>query len=124
MDWFAKWRLKRAAKHYAQRLPRRLRQGWGASKTYTQGQIDAAVRDLRLDPRYVLIAYAVFLLPEDLAANEAAFVMFTSEEAKGAFDSWRPVSTDWSSNDAYDGGYAAADNHGNGGHHGGGGGHH
>ena len=120
MGWFAKWRLNRAARRYALRLLRRLRQGWGTSKTYTQGQIDAAVLDLRLDPKYVFIAYAVFLSPDDLTASEAAFLEFTPAQAKVAFDNWRPISTQWSPSDSYDGSYAAADNYGSGGHHGGG----
>jgi hypothetical protein len=106
-----------AAKPYAQRLPRRLRQGWGASKAYTQGQIDAAVRDLRLNPKYVFIAYAAFLAPKDPASAQATFEGVTILEAQAAFDRWRPISSNWSSNDAADGSYSTADNYDGGGHH-------
>ena len=125
MGWFARWRLNRAAKQYARRLPRRLRQGWGASKTYTRGQIDAAVGDLRLDANYVFIAYAVFLSPEDLEASQAAFAGFTASEARGAFDSWRPSPSGWGANTDYgsSGDYGDGGGHHVGGGHGDGGGH-
>jgi hypothetical protein len=123
MGWFAKWRLNRAAKQYARRLPRRLRQGWGGSKTYTRGQIDTAVRDLRLDPRYVFIAYAVFLPPEDTASSETEFAEFTAAEVRAAFASWRTLPTSWGANSDYDGSFGG-DSYGGGHGHGDGGGHH
>jgi hypothetical protein len=127
MGWFARWRLNRAARQYAQRLPRRLRAGWGSSKTYTRGQIDTSVRALRLDARYVYIAYAVFLTPDELAGLESVFVTFSASEARDAFDRWRPWAATWHVSDDYGIGAAGAGgDYGGGGHHGaeGGGGHH
>ena len=125
MGWFSRWRLSRAARPYARRLPGQLRRGWGGSKTYTRGQIDAAVRALRLNPRDIFIGYAVFLSLEDLEATGVTDPRFTAAEARAAFGRWKTSSAAWGPNaHSSDGAYASADT--GGGHHGGhgdGGGH-
>jgi hypothetical protein len=57
----------RAAKRYARRLPGALRKGWGRSASYTPGQVQAAVKILRLDPRFIVFGYAAFLSEEAFA---------------------------------------------------------
>jgi hypothetical protein len=53
--------LRRAARQYARRLPGVLLRGYGAGEFYTAAQIDAAVRQAGLPPRYVAIGYAAYL---------------------------------------------------------------
>lgn len=124
MGWFATWRFNNAAKQYARRLPQGLKQGWGHSKTYTQGQTDAAARKQGLDPRFILIGYAAFLTADDLATLQIAPSGFTANEAAAAFDRWRPVPGGWGDNGGAAGGEAYGGGYDGGGHHGGGGGHH
>jgi hypothetical protein len=56
-----------AAKRYARQLPAALRKGWGRLASYTPGQIQAAVKTLRLDPRFIIFGYAAFLSEETFA---------------------------------------------------------
>jgi hypothetical protein len=60
---FKLWK-NRAAKRYARKLPRGLRKGWGKSRSYTPGQIQATVKALKLDPRFIVFGYAAFLSEE------------------------------------------------------------
>lgn len=122
-NWFAKWRLNRAARAYARRLPGQLRAGWGRSTTYTQDQIDAAVRKARLDPAYLAIGYAVFLPAEALATLGAQAVGgFHQAALRETFDRWRPVRTSWSAPDG-DGAIPTEAGYDGGGGHGHSGGH-
>ena len=80
---FNSWRKRRAAKRYAGKLGARLVRSFGASETYTPGQIDRGVRELKLDARYIAFGYAVFLDEEtfnDLAP--ALPVTLRYEEAR------------------------------------------
>jgi hypothetical protein len=108
MGWLRQWRLALAARPYAQQLRNRLVQGWGASRTYTRGQIDAAAHDLRLNPKYILIAYAAFLSGEELAAARHLYTEFTEKDARIAFSRWRPASMD-GQEDASGGLYSTGD---------------
>jgi hypothetical protein len=119
----------RAARRYARRLPGALRKGWGGSASYTFGQIQSAVRALRLDPRFIAFGYAAFLSEEAFAevygdtrppipreAAREAFVRFASF----GLGSWNPASESgeggWSG-DFYSGGHHGGHGGGDGGHH-------
>ena len=71
MRWWGNFLIYRAADSYARRLPAILNKNWGASETYTPGQIDVAVATARLNPRYVALAYAAFLPEEAYAVLKA-----------------------------------------------------
>jgi hypothetical protein len=68
VKWLRWWAMRRAAKTYAQRLPAELNADWGASDTYTVGQVRAAIQRCRLGGRYVAVAYAAFLTEADYLA--------------------------------------------------------
>ena len=70
MSFFQRFRLRRAAKAYALRLPDALRTGYGPKTHYRPGQIRAAVTKARLDPRFIALGYAAFMTEE--AFNEVA----------------------------------------------------
>ncbi len=67
MGWLERMKLDGAAKRYARRLPRALREGWGGAKTYTPAQIRKAIDTAGLDPAYAVFGYAAFLPEEDFA---------------------------------------------------------
>jgi hypothetical protein len=60
---FRRFRLNRVAKRYATLLPPMLARSYGASagKRYTAAQVRTAVSKLKLDGRYIALAYAAFL---------------------------------------------------------------
>jgi hypothetical protein len=60
--------MRRAAKTYARQLPDELRSDWGASDTYTVGQVRAAIERRRLGGRYIAVAYAGLLTETDYLA--------------------------------------------------------
>ena len=68
MGIVSKFLRRRAARAYVYKLGPWLRRSYGASQTYTAGQIERGARDLRLDRRYIVFGYAVFL---DAAAFES-----------------------------------------------------
>lgn len=70
MSFLQRFRLRRAAKAYALRLPETLRKGYGGKKHYTPAQIRSAVTKARLDPRFIALGYAAFMTEE--AFNAAA----------------------------------------------------
>ena len=70
MSFFQRFRLRRAAKAYALRLPDVLRAGYGPKTHYTAGQIRAAVTKAKLDPRFIVLGFAAFMTEE--AFNEVA----------------------------------------------------
>jgi hypothetical protein len=123
-----------AARRYARKLPAALRKGWGRSASYTPGQIQAAVRSVKLDPKYIVFGYAAFLSKEAFAEvyadapppipREAARKTFVRFVTFG-LGAWNPASESgeggWSG-DYYDGNSYSGGHHG--GHGGGEGGHH
>ena len=52
---------KRAARAYAAQLPEWLAEHYALTENYTIGQIRTAVRALRLNPDYIVLAFAAFL---------------------------------------------------------------
>lgn len=60
-DWVRGWRMRRAAKQYAQRLRPHLQRAYGASEHYSAGQIRTSVGKLGLNPKFIALGYAAFL---------------------------------------------------------------
>ena len=65
MNIFARMALNRAARRYAKLLPGELQADWGASDSYTVGQVAAALDRRGEGGRYVAVAYAAFLSKAD-----------------------------------------------------------
>lgn len=65
MGLFSTWRLRRAARAYAERLGPWLARSFGAATAYTAAQIRRGVEVLRLDVDYVGLGYAAFLPSKD-----------------------------------------------------------
>jgi hypothetical protein len=69
---FRKWQNRRAAKRYAKVLPAWLRRHYGGEdegrETYTVQQIRKAVSVLKLNPKYIALAYAAYLPEHDYEA--------------------------------------------------------
>ena len=63
---------RRAARRFARRLPPLMIEGWGASETYTVGQVVAALRSAGLDGAHDTIAYAGLLSEADFLASRAS----------------------------------------------------
>jgi len=86
MNLLGNARRQRAIAAYARTLPTRLVRDYGASTTYTPGQIARAIANLKLDPAYAAYAYATFL-PEDAyrALQPAMPATPTYTEARAAF---------------------------------------
>ncbi len=95
--WLQTLRLRHAAKSYARKLPRFLAKGWGGSKTYTPGQIEVAVRELKLDPDYIGLGYARFLPKNEFdTLLDRMAVQVTYAEARDLFDRFSPIVSAWS----------------------------
>jgi hypothetical protein len=91
MGWLEALRRDLAAWRYGRRLTRVMIRSWGASETYTPAQIRAAVRKLRLDRRYIALAYATFLSPEGYEAERANMpVVLDYDDARERFWTWTP----------------------------------
>ena len=94
--WIQTIRLRHAAKSYARKLPRFLAEGWGGSKTYTPGQIEVAVRELKLDPSYVVLGYAQFLAEEQFdTLLDRLPVQVSYSEARELFARFMPFGSAW-----------------------------
>ena len=61
MGWLERWRWHRAARAYARSLGSHFSRAYGGEPTYTPAQVDTAVHELRLDPRFIAIGYAEFI---------------------------------------------------------------
>jgi hypothetical protein len=86
MGWIRRFRLNRAARHYAAELPARLRRGWGSAEFYTPEQIRTAAREARLDMRFIALGYAAYLSKPEFSSLWLHLPrVFTYEEARTAF---------------------------------------
>jgi hypothetical protein len=128
-----RWRSRRAAKAYATRLGPWLRRAFGMSATYKQGQIERAIRELRLDADYALFGYALFLdraafeallgaLPDRAAFEEARAALMRELGRRPQFDgSPGSPGDDWTWHEVHgghthdDGGHDGGDGGGDGG---------
>jgi hypothetical protein len=92
MSWWGRRRLKRAAKIYGRRLPATLREGWGSSETYTPGQIAAAIKRGRLNPKFAALGYAAFMSEEQFnAVHQQMPVALGYAEARALFFDYLPI---------------------------------
>jgi len=91
MGLFSRFWVKRAAKRYARELGPCLRHDFGASEFYSSPQIQAAVTKLRLDRKYIALAYAPFLSEQAFAelANSMP-VAVPYDDAKALFELFAP----------------------------------
>ena len=85
-------RKRQAAKRYARMLAPWLGHAFGMSEHYAAAQIRAAVDALRLERRYIGIAYAVFMPEEAYEAllNEMP-IQFSRQEARDLFRRFSPL---------------------------------
>jgi len=96
VTWLQNFRKKRAAKAYARKLPRLLKQSWGFSDHYTPAQIKTSAKKLGLDLRYVAFGYAGFLPPETYESLRSEMpIDMTFDEARELFEYYFPLNL-WS----------------------------
>lgn len=87
-DWF----LRRAARKYANLLPRQLLVDFGHDKFCTEPQIRNAIADCGLNFRYAVLGYARYLTPEHFAALKIKLdVVMGYDEARALFIANEPV---------------------------------
>jgi len=85
MRWLGNFRRRRAAKAYVFELGSWLRRAYGASRTYTAGQIERGARELHLNLRFIVFGHAVFLDPTEFASIHGTLPKpLTIEEARAA----------------------------------------
>jgi uncharacterized protein DUF6559 len=90
MGWLGNLRRRRAAKAYVFKLGPWLRRAYGASRTYTAGQIERGAHELHLNPRFIVFGHAVFLDPTEFASIHGILPnAVTIEEARVAL--WRDL---------------------------------
>lgn len=100
MGWLASFRLNGKAKRYARRLPIALFRGWGVSAFFTPGQIRAAAKTARLDPRYIALGYAGFLPREEYNSAVAALsIKLDYDDARTRLVKFTPGGTRTSAGD-------------------------
>jgi hypothetical protein len=92
MRWLKNRRINRAAKEYALKLPKRLKDGWGFSEYYTPGQISVSVKKLGLDPNYIALGYARFLPENQFNQLRSEMpIQLSYEDARAAFIRYVPI---------------------------------
>jgi len=92
MGLLERLRLRQAAKTYARKLGPHLQRAYGASEHYSAGQIRTGVDKLRLDPKFIIFAYAAFLPAveyEKTAAKAPLYLPYA--EALELFARFRPA---------------------------------
>lgn len=62
----------RAVKKIAQKMPKYLANGWGASEYYTPGQVKSAMEKTGCNSDFIDCAYAMFCSPEDFSSVSSA----------------------------------------------------
>lgn len=98
MSLFLKFRVGRAAKSYARRLPGALAEGWGVSEHYTPVQIRLTVEKLRLNAKFIAFGFAAFLTEDEYLAIAAEMaVRLPYDQARLMFFANLPdrVTGDW-----------------------------
>ena len=58
---YKRWRLRRAARAYYNRLGPWLERRYGPASTYSAAQIEEAIAELGLNRNYIVFGYAAFL---------------------------------------------------------------
>lgn len=83
--------LDRAARRYAETLPRRLAHDYGASDRYTPDQLRLSAARAKLPPEFLAVAYAAYLdretftatLPDRAADYDALRALFLKHQDVG-----------------------------------------
>ncbi len=65
VGWLGRWRLRIAIRRRARKFGATLLRDYGASESYTPGQIEHAVRKLGLPRRFLCVVQAGFLPEQD-----------------------------------------------------------
>jgi hypothetical protein len=92
MGRFRRFWLHRAAKRYARELGPQLARAYGPSDHYSAPQIRAAIGKLGLNPKYLALGYAGFLLEDafaELAVDMPLHIPY--REVRALFDRFRPA---------------------------------
>jgi hypothetical protein len=98
MGWLRTLRVNRAAKQYALKLPKQLKDGWGGSEHYTPGQIMTSAKKLGLNTNYIAIAYAAFLPKDNFNELRSEMpVPISYDEARTAFIRYCPINLETAS---------------------------
>jgi hypothetical protein len=94
MNWLDRWACHRAAKRFARRLPASLSRKYSPGKLYTPGQIEKVLSDLRLNGRFVAIAYAAFLTEADYVRQVGRYpVVLPYDSARSLFKRYSPLTS-------------------------------
>src|SRR5437764_13828207 len=92
MGWFRRFWLQRVAKQYARKLGPQLAKAYGPSEHYSAPQIHAAVAKLGLNPKYIALGLAGFLLEDAFAERAVDMPLHIPyREARALFDRFRPA---------------------------------
>jgi hypothetical protein len=91
-----RWQNRRAAKRYARALPLWLRRHYGGGdegrESYTLPQIRKGVSALKLDPKYIALAYAAYLPESEYNALNAELPrQIAFDEARALFVEYEPI---------------------------------
>ena len=106
MGLFATWRRNRAAKAYARKLGPWLGRHFGSGGTYSPQQIRRGVDEIKLDSRYIVLAYGRFLDEENFEALlDSLPVKMAFYESRDLMDRFTPLSVKFDSKP--DGNYRA-----------------
>lgn len=126
MGWLDAFRLRSAALAYARKLPRHLARSYGRGRAYTTGQIETAVKALKLNPLFIALALAAYLDEADYAAlADRLPLTLDYDEARARFRRSLPSGSPSSASSAGDDNSWGPYSDGGSGDHGGhGGGHH
>src|SRR5215472_17570538 len=91
MNWLDRWRMRRAARRYARRLPGYMVRNWGGADAYTEAQVAKALQHFRLGGPFVALAYAALLSKDDYIGMAARLPrVLPLDLAREAFERARP----------------------------------
>jgi hypothetical protein len=71
VNWLDRWRMRRAARQFATRLPGYMSRSWGGADDYTEAQVAKALQHFRLGGEFTALAYAAFMTEADYVAMAA-----------------------------------------------------
>jgi len=89
---FDAWKLRRAARQFANRLPKELVRDYGVREFYTEPQIRNAIATAKLNFKYAVLGYARFLSREHFEAMRVALdVKLAYNDARELFVNAEPI---------------------------------
>jgi hypothetical protein len=97
VNWLDRWRMRRAARRFAKRLPGYMRRNWGGADDYTEAQVAKALQHFRLGGPFTAIAYAGLVSEPHYIAMAARLPrVLPYDLAREAFERARPwPAHDW-----------------------------